>query len=1233
MHGWGEYSMKLLQNIINMIIKRKNKDKSSAYKYKDLAPEDNIVNGDEYFEELDWALRNCKVNNIALSGPYGAGKSSVLESFFSKHSEFNPIMISLASFGEKETEPGGKKQESEELAKGFLQQLFYKVDYRKIPQSRYRKLHRISEKRIFFNLIAIILLVIMLLCIFNSNYLEKLFTQMKGWGADYGIGSILCFILSCIVFFIILSVISFVLKWTFAHIGNAEFNIADKAKFSTDKSNPETIFNKYLDEIVYFFEETKYDVVILEDIDRYNNTEIFLKLRELNRLLNSNESIKQHIQFIYALKDDFFENSTDRTKFFDFIISVIPYINSTNSDNLLRRRIKEIKESGMQIEIADEYITKVSPFISDMRVLTSIFNDFVLYKNTLNKDKELKLSDEQMLSLMIYKNLYPQDFAALESECGNIKDSMKAKGRLIEKEIEEKQKKLDLLKERIESSAKDSIGAVEEFKIKLLYNLSQKNGLVSKIQANGESYKFATIMEDEFDIELLCNSNLTVTYISANGNSSNSFVVNNIDEYSFEDKSVLEQWQALKLVDKGRRELALKEIEDLRDEIYKIKALKIQDMIKMYGTDFLFEEETFVENNKLLIFFLRNGYIDETYVNYINYFHPDSITVDEQKYILNVRNFDGLQDYEQEIIHKQRVVDRLVSHEFRQVEILNFSLIEYLFSINTEREKKNELLTLLSSRTDDVKEFIQRYLQKYDMKSKNFIMEASKCNPFLWLDLCADETIPDEVKTHYFDMVISYSDIDYLLCMNEKAENSIAEYLECTEAIFTKLKLSSVDKVKELLHFIDVKIKKIETLSVDKGINDLIFKESKYEINRDMIQEFVAWKCPEFLENLAHSNYTTLLRIGDDNVLSYINYGFDVYMRNVFYQDGNNQESEDSILRICSKYDFSEDSYEVIDSQKTVFGNVCEILDWVENREVIKDFVEYLFKNRKMVVSWKNIISYYECYGLTDFIFNIIESNINNLCNDSDEPEDLLVLELLSFNWEARNFIKFIKRYKLGTFTKNFDEIPTENVNILLDENYIEFSIELYKDLLLTYPECIIKYILNHYNDFFGAIEEIGLEKIPIDEIMKSGEFKISDKIIIIHLMSADQISEDVAYVLRETDLPVGKDYVLAAWSLLDNKKKYQLLLNHLEEFENSELPNMFNKLEYMYCDLAKRDSRHKVSLYCNEYNEALLKKLEKKRYVSSTGYEEREKTIFDPLPRKIKEKYVYGWVRAIKNN
>ena len=124
-----------------------------------------------------------------------------------------------------------------------------------------------------------------------------------------------------------------------------------------------SIFNKYLDEILYFFEVNNYNIVIFEDLDRFKNPEIFVKLRELNFLINNYEKVDRKVVFIYAIKDDVFL-SKERTKFFYFIIPIIPYLNSTNSYEILRKYVLKVSTS-----IDEDYINDIAPYIDDMRLI------------------------------------------------------------------------------------------------------------------------------------------------------------------------------------------------------------------------------------------------------------------------------------------------------------------------------------------------------------------------------------------------------------------------------------------------------------------------------------------------------------------------------------------------------------------------------------------------------------------------------------------------------------------------------------------------------------------------------------------------------------------------------------------------------------------------------------------------------------------------------------------------
>lgn len=126
-------------------------DNSSGY--EDFAPASKIENGEEYIKALHWALKNKDVKNIALAGPYGSGKSSIIHSYLKKYPSTRALNISLATFDWEKKEYDEFKDEVE---LGILKQLFYKVDSSKIPQSRYRKIHKQYYRRFMWMVTIIV---------------------------------------------------------------------------------------------------------------------------------------------------------------------------------------------------------------------------------------------------------------------------------------------------------------------------------------------------------------------------------------------------------------------------------------------------------------------------------------------------------------------------------------------------------------------------------------------------------------------------------------------------------------------------------------------------------------------------------------------------------------------------------------------------------------------------------------------------------------------------------------------------------------------------------------------------------------------------------------------------------------------------------------------------------------------------------------------------------------------
>ncbi len=63
--------------------------------YVSLTPIKNADKDGMYYNAMKYAIDNPEIKNIAISGNYGSGKSSVIQTFFDKleNKKYNPIMF------------------------------------------------------------------------------------------------------------------------------------------------------------------------------------------------------------------------------------------------------------------------------------------------------------------------------------------------------------------------------------------------------------------------------------------------------------------------------------------------------------------------------------------------------------------------------------------------------------------------------------------------------------------------------------------------------------------------------------------------------------------------------------------------------------------------------------------------------------------------------------------------------------------------------------------------------------------------------------------------------------------------------------------------------------------------------------------------------------------------------------------------------------------------------------
>lgn len=435
-----------------------NKENNGAlYPYDDL--DKNEL--EPTWNKLDEALNDERATNIAISAPYDTGKSSFLLSYFTNkyeeklrrkshcflyrwlhHFHKNQDLLSKTRLDRKVEKTNFKfinlpnffldvkdKKESEiELEKDIIGQLLFSSKPQKYPDSRIKRLRQYSIWKILFFFV-----LFALFC--SSTYLfEQDITNIEIPLISFQINPQFVSMLTG------LGILFFVFYKAFHGLPKIGWDISTKilntkldAKFNIDsKGNNEDLFLLYSDELRYYFERSKVKYLIFEDLDRYNNPLIFQRLRQLN--INLNHGDKERIVFIYTLKDSVFDNLRTinnelepiikKTKFFDYIIPMVPLSSTQNSITRFKEEIND--KTNLQVNnekldskfysVQEKYLWGLGAFILDVRTIVQICSELSYYADLFKQRLDSgEIDINKLLGMIVYKNVYPRDYEKLLS--------------------------------------------------------------------------------------------------------------------------------------------------------------------------------------------------------------------------------------------------------------------------------------------------------------------------------------------------------------------------------------------------------------------------------------------------------------------------------------------------------------------------------------------------------------------------------------------------------------------------------------------------------------------------------------------------------------------------------------------------------------------------------------------------------------------------------------------------
>lgn len=1200
-----------------------NQEKSEKIELLDfqfLTPSKNAEKVDIYLSSIDKALKNDDVKNIAISGSYGAGKSSLIKTFEKKKNnekekirffrksnsinQYNFLDISLATF---------KSNDNVDLSlieKSILQQIFYKVNQEKIPFSRFKRISKI--KNIGLKSFFILLSIFSLLIITDNKYILSLeiieYLNLK----SLKLFDIL--LLKFLSFFILLGTSFFFIKsiiQSFTSITLDKLNLKN-LEISTNKPDENSLLNKYLDEILYFFAETNYNIVVFQDLDRFNNIEIFTKLRELNNFINNSEQVNKKIVFIYAIKDEMFDEEDSRTKFFDFMIPIIPYVNSSTSYDKLLEFFDKYMKDDLNFKTEDkrenfkEFLRDISLHIKDMRLLKNIYNEYLIYDKKIGKN----LDKVKLLAMIIYKNFHPKDFHLLSRGEGQVFKIFEMRDELIKKQDNEYIEEISNFEKQIADIKNEQLINISELRKIYLYTIFENLNNPISLVINEKRFNFKSALHDD-NFKLIRKSQSIsgrTDYNSNTGSTSFKEIEEEVGNYSKRESLILSKDNISEL---------LEEINNVKN---KQKALSSSSIFKLCKTiDNKEKIKNELKEYELLYSLIINGHINENYYIYLSYSFNKSLTPSDNEFLISVINNTKLK-YNYKLINIKEIVNRLKINEYRKSAILNYDLVSFLIKKKLDfQEQFNQLFLHLSNSSNESKSFIFDYID-YLPQQNSFIKEISREWNDIWNYIYQNKDFTKEHKEQYF----------YLFLYNLSGK----EFLTLNKNDSLKIFLKDLTKIKDLvgeenekmyflINKLNIKFSNLYEPITNTPLFAYIYRNKHFVLNKLMIEQIIYTKyLPKHkIEKEFYSMHLTTIRELDKEkvLMNLIEENIELYIKNIFLTlENNKEESQETILWLLNNETLSDDLKErIIQYENTIIDNISDLNTNLLYRLIIK--------YNKLKATWENILLYYNeidrkiddnliNYLDTESNYEILsESKINNKEFDRDsvlEPfnKALMLCEEISNN-AYKYLIKSI--WFIGYSNLDLEHISYEKVSLMLDNNKFKFNNDNYENLKTNF-ELHIKLVENNSSELIENFESLNFESSDIIKILESENISSNIKEELVEKLDYSFVNTttiaDLIYKIKNKNLRLPIEYInnIVRYVSSVESKVNMIILNN-NKLNEEELISLLNMLPKEYSKITYLDGKQ-TTIENTNYNRELISILENRNFITSQKNEKKNK-------------------------
>lgn len=842
---------------------------------------------------------------------------------------------------------------------------------------------------------------------------------------------------------------------------------------------------------------------------------VFEHLKELNLLLNNSKQISREITFIYAVKEDIFSNSKEdieeheseiRTKFFELIIPIIPVVDTFNSREYLIPMMKEKSVGGLDANF-EKFLKDISLYISDLRLLTNIVNEFFTYLD-IHGNLSGSMNKESLFAIIALKNLVPSVFTELQKSQGFIYEII-VQGKFDEELIKGVNEELEIIDNDFQEIEKQiNVDKLSEIK-KFLFD--QGISISDSILLDGK-YRNLEGLDMTIIDSILQNREENINFNLWNRGASN------ISKSRF--KQIVQEQDSILIV---RREKKQEKYDLKRNELnafirasLKQKIKKYPELVKLIYAE-MPKEKYDNKDKDFILYILSNGYLAEDYSSYLSIFYEKSMTIDDKNLLVKLKSNQSV-EFKEKLDNPEGFVSELLPQDFEKQGILNINILKYLFSnsykdplkirdvvlekffIREEDIYLENLKVILDENKLNIANLVFELLRKYtnDFIEKCNASEKNRLIDLIFYVCLGDITLyygEDDRKKLLLQVLSEHKAVykgneefegnedvaDYKFLISENILNRPNFFIEIEEFVESNTIMEVLSEHNEeaiesaKIYFNDIELDNLSEEQYNKFI-----KYDLYRYDKDMFSKILNYKNSDELKAVSYAN---ILNSKIDDLIRNTNMNLYHFVDEVLFSLDELLETEKSFLSLLNSQKLNKPDIKtnLIDKSNITVEKINQVTD--------SSLWTTLLEKRKCSITWENIEDYYENVEIDLSVMNSIFTNQDEVISlkkqyDKSDSKDKLkaLLKRMVDNKAIGITEDNIELLEITTYDAG--NLSSQSTHILARNNLIDFNIENVSKF--KEDGVIVEVVLNHPNDFLENYSEIDLSEDEMFSLIKN---------------------------------------------------------------------------------------------------------------------------------------------------